>query len=113
MKKILKSLIEGYTTVFIIVDALDECRDYDFNDELRALRQTASLMIFSRRISRIEREFQDCLQLEVNVQSAEEIKSYVAHRSDDPKFSLRHLIQEDQLLADEIVSTTVANANGM
>ena len=84
VKKLLKLLIGSYTTVFIIVDTLDESRDHGFYDELRALRQTASLVEFSRRNSRIEREYQDCLQLEANLHSAEDIKSYVAHRIDDP-----------------------------
>jgi hypothetical protein len=69
ISEILKSETGRYSKIFVVVDALDECAEdkgsrESLLNELRKLQPIASLMVTSRFIDSIAREFEGMLQLE-------------------------------------------------
>jgi len=80
----LQSIFSAYITIFIIVDALDECSDRDGTrgqliDKLHELqtRKDVRLLFTSRFMPEITRKFQSNLTLEVRA-SEEDVKRFVA-----------------------------------
>jgi hypothetical protein len=80
----LKSVVSKFLTIFVVVDALDECADGDgtrrrFLSQLQALQAGTDLrlMITSRFIFDIVAEFREALALEVRA-SDEDVKRFVA-----------------------------------
>jgi hypothetical protein len=82
----LQSVIKDYSSVYLVVDALDECLDKDgtrsrFLAKIRALQREATtdlrLMVTSRFIPEIEEKFEGESKLEVRA-SDEDVKQFVA-----------------------------------
>jgi Cdc6-like AAA superfamily ATPase len=99
----LQSVCSDYTTVYIIVDALDECTDKDGNrgrliDKLRELQATTDvrLLFTSRSIPDITQKFEPNPMLEVRARE-EDVRRFVAcQMSRLPKYEeqLKSAIQD-------------------
>lgn len=112
---ILQIEILRFSKAFIIVDALDECSENDgvwgFLPELRKLLPTVHLLVTSRHITAIEREFERTMSLEIRAADGD-IKNYVTKEIDKQPQLLRH-IAADPRLRTEIIETIVKKAEGM
>ncbi|KAF1991001.1 purine and uridine phosphorylase [Aulographum hederae CBS 113979] len=109
----LRSTCSSYTTVYIIIDALDEClkedREYliDVLRDLQASRNVR-LMYTSRFIPNITHTFQSVLQIEVRA-SEEDIRRFVAGQI--PR--LPKCIKGDKELRHTVQTQIVEAVNGM
>lgn len=112
----LRSVIGSYSKTFIVVDALDECTEEsgirsDLLKQLRSLPGNVNLMITSRYLSAIEREFEGDMRLDIHA-TREDVARYVNGRIPQEHRLLRH-VEADPTLQDAIVDTIVNNAKGM
>jgi hypothetical protein len=113
--RILQSVCSDYTTVYIIVDALDECADGDgargqLIDKLRELqaRTDVRLLFTSRFIPEITQKFQSNLILEVRA-SEEDARRFVAGQI--PR--LPNCIRRDDELRRTVENEIVKAVDGM
>ena len=111
LTRALESEIEMYSKVFIIVDALDECREDDGTranllQALRSLAGTVNLMVTSRDLPSIAREFQRTKRLDIRANDSD-VQRYIEGRI--ARASRRHLIA----LRECILNTIVENVKGM
>jgi Cdc6-like AAA superfamily ATPase len=113
--RILQSICSSYTTVYIIVDALDECADRDGTrgrliDKLRELqaRTDVRLLFTSRSIPEITQKFQSNLILEVRA-SEEDARRFVAGQI--PR--LPNCIRRDDELRLTVENEIVKAVDGM
>ena len=96
--------------VFIIVDALDECREDDATralllQVLRSLPLQVNLMVTSRNLPSIGRDFEGAKRLHIRAKD-DDMKVYIEGRI---AFGPRHL----KNLQEAIVNKIVKNAKGM
>ena len=112
---VLRDVIAHYPVVYIVIDALDECRDSDGTrrqilSKIRDLqaREDVRLMATSRFIPEIEDEFRGALSLEVRA-SNKDVKRFVAGQT----YRLPSRIQRDLVLQNLIQEKIVEAADGM
>jgi hypothetical protein len=79
--------------------------------ELRALRPTINLMVTSRFIDNIAREFKGVTQLEISA-SVDDIQAYVRGRISQENKLLRN-VGKDSALREDIVKSVAGNAEKM
>jgi Cdc6-like AAA superfamily ATPase len=113
--RVLQSVCLNYTTVYIVVDALDECTDRDGTqgrliDKLRELqvKTDVRLLFTSRFIPEITQKFQLNLMLEVRA-SEEDVKRFVAGQM--PR--LPNCIRRDDELKQAVQNKIVEAVDGM
>jgi len=113
--RVLQTVCSNHTTVYIIVDALDECADRDGGrgrliDKLCELqaRTDTRLLFTSRFIPEISQRFQSNLILEVRA-SEEDVRRYVAGQMS----RLPNRIQRDNKLKQTIQNKIVEAVDGM
>jgi len=107
--KALKSEIRMYSKVFIVVDALDECREDDGTraNLLRALRSLGvNLMVTSRDLVSIARDFQETIRLDIRADD-QDVRRYIEGRI--ARAPRRHL----NVLQETIVKKITENVRGM
>ncbi|RYP63304.1 hypothetical protein DL771_009336 [Monosporascus sp. 5C6A] len=110
----LRDVLAHYPTIYIVTDALDECRDSDgrrqFLAKLRELQavQDIRLMATSRSIPEVMNEFREALSLEVQA-SNEDVKRFVAGQT----YRLPKCIQRDPALQDMVQDRIVEVVGGM
>ena len=113
--KLLQLEIRRFSKVFIVVDALDECSENDgirgFFPEVRKLLLSIHLLVTSRHIANIEREFERAIRSGARA-SDEDIKNYLMRQIEGQPQLLRH-IKVDPTLQNAILNTIVQKANGM
>ena len=107
----LTSEIGMYSKAFIIVDALDECREDDATRAnllrvLRSIAGTVNLMVTSRDLVSIAREFQETKRLDICAND-QDVRRYIEGRI--ARTPRRHL----KALQESIVKKIVENARGM
>ena len=110
----LRHEIEALPKVFLIVDALDECSEGTRDlmaAELMDLPQNAYLLVTSRPLPTIERDYEFGARLEIRA-TDEDVQRYVGARVLQSRRMVRH-IEGDMALKTEIIDVLVANANGM
>jgi hypothetical protein len=112
---VLQSVCSNYTTVYIVVDALDECADRDgargrLIDKLRELqaRIDVRLLFTSRFIPEITQKFQLNLILEVRARE-EDVRRFLAGQM--PR--LPNCIQRDEKLKQAVQNKIVEAVDGM
>lgn len=111
----LQDVLANHPAVYIVIDALDECRDSDGTrrqllsklQDLQA-RGDVRLMVTSRFIPGILDEFRGALQLEVRA-SSEDVKRFVAGQT----YRLPRCIQRDLTLQDLIQRKIAEAVDGM
>lgn len=112
---LLKAECRSLSTLFVVVDALDECVDetkHEILKELQNLRPKLRLIMTSRpSIMNITDYFEDAVSLEIRP-SNEDIKTYLEERL-QKESKLRKYIQEDPSLHNDIIKAIVDKADGM
>lgn len=111
----LRDVLAHYSTVYIVIDALDECKDHDgtrhqFLTKLQDLRvsQDIRLMVTSRFIPEIMDAFKDSPRLEVQA-SNDDVKHFVAGQT----YRLSRCIQKSSALQEMVQDKIVEAADGM
>ena len=104
------SEIQTYYKVFVVVDALDECCEDDATramllEVLRSLPRQVNLMVTSRNLPSIGRDFEGAKRLHIRAKD-DDIRAYIEGRI---ALGPRHL----KNLQETIVNTIVENAKGM
>ena len=105
----LKLMLGGYSSAFIVVDALDEC---DYNEIICALRPLflhANWMVTSRPKSEIKNQFTEAISLEVRARG-DDVARYLKDRLAQPT-RLRILTEGDDSLEDEIIRAITAKCD--
>ena len=115
ISRTLQSVAAIYSTVFIVVDALDECQvsngcRHRFLAELFNLQVKcgANLFVTSRPISRIEKEFEGNTKLEIRA-SKEDVQRYL----EGHMFLLPGFVNQNPELQKEIKTRIVKAIDGM
>jgi hypothetical protein len=113
--KALQSVLANFSTVHVVVDALDECRDSDgtrrqFLAQLQNLQAVTDLrlMVTSRNIPDIVDKFRGALELEVRA-SDEDVRRFVAGQI----YRLPKCIQRDPALENMVQNKVAEAVDGM
>lgn len=107
----LQSVIIKYSSVYIVVDALDECSNRNqFLAQLRDLQSKTGvrLMVTSRVLPDIEHEFSAALRLDIWATDAD-VKQFVAGQTD----RLPNCIKRDKLLQKMVQKKIMEGVGGM
>jgi Cdc6-like AAA superfamily ATPase len=111
----LQSVLAEFSTMYVVVDALDECPNrngtrHQFLTQLRALQAEADvrLMFTSRSDPKIVDEFREALTLEVRA-SDEDVRRFVAGQM----YRLPNCIQRDAGLQDMVQEKITNAVDGM
>ena len=122
LKLVLENILGEVSNVFLVLDALDECRERDGPDELLELikeicgreKSDVRLLVTSRRERDIEDAILPLATCSICIQSAlveADIKTYISNRmTNDPR--LKRLSGNTEV-REEIMTTLVTGANGM
>lgn len=113
---LLQSEVLGFSKVFIVVDALDECAEsngtrMNFLTKIRRLLPDVHLLITSRHIPSIERELERAAHVEIRA-SNEDVARYLGGRIGREHRLVRH-VRADPALQKTIINTIVEKAKGM
>jgi ankyrin repeat domain-containing protein 50 len=114
---LLKTEIETYTHVFIVVDALDECFpeqvQADLLETIQSLVVTphAKAMVTSRHIPSIESAIHADIMLEI-MATETDVRSHAKARIYSNN-TLKRLITKSPSMEEKIISTVVEKAQGM
>ena len=113
---LLNQVVSDFSTVFFVIDALDESREDDGTrntliTKLREILPNARFLYTSRRLTEIERQFDGCLHLEIRATN-EDIRLHLESRiSEEPRIS-KHIAADPSLL-QLILDTVVGKSDGM
>ena len=112
---VLQSVLADYSTVYVVIDALDECQDSDgtrhqFLNQLQALQSEwdMRLMITSRFIPDIISRFSEALVLEVRAHE-QDVRSFVSSQVG----RMPRCIQRDPELQNSMQESIAAAVDGM
>ena len=111
---VLQSEIRHYSKVYIVVDALDECRERDQRDLITTLQSLAgniNMMVTSRILPSIQQLFQDAKRLDIRANN-DDVRRYIEGRIPHENRLARH-VGKDRSLQETIVNKIVANVKGM
>ena len=113
----LKELLEGFTQVFIVIDALDECMAFDqlFEAITTILGWQTSkchLLVTSRREERILITMQECTPVEIQL-SADLIESDITSYIHFAVGNVHKLKRWDPTVQEQVKETLISGANGM
>lgn len=116
VSNVLQSELSRYSKVFVVIDALDEFSAGDqfqaaLLTELRALQPVVNLLVTSRFVDNIKRQFGGMPMLEISA-SPEDVQTYVVNRITQSERLSRH-VSKDTALREEIIQTVVGNAQKM
>ena len=113
---LLQSKALGYSRLFVVIDALDECMDNSTREsllyEVKKLEPKLHLLVTARsHIMNLKENFPDAALLEIQATGGD-IEMYVQERI-KTEASLRNHVKQDQELAQTIVTTITQRVNGM
>ncbi|KAJ7742082.1 ankyrin repeat-containing domain protein [Mycena metata] len=112
---VLNSSLEEFSQVFIIVDAMDECPDFQRKvllKQLAALGSNVNLMITSRpNISADSSSFSNLVVLDIQA-AAGDIQAYINAQIESSPYLPKH-IQRRPELREEILTKVIDTADGM
>jgi hypothetical protein len=116
LSKLLQLEVRHLLNAFVIVDALDECSESNrtresFLTEIRKLQPSIHLLITSRHISTIEREFEKAARVEIRAND-EDVGRYLECQIESDGRLVR-LVKADPSLKATIVNTIVEDTKGM
>ena len=114
--QLLHKVARMFSQAFLLVDALDECKEDDgarkrFLAALRELSTSFRIVVTSRWIPAIESEFSEALKLEIRADS-KDVEEYVRSRIATAPRLMRHL-EADPILESMISRKIVENCHGM
>lgn len=111
-----QSAVRGFSNVFIVIDALDECSETNgtrqgFLAEIRKVESQIHLLVTSRHSTIIAREFEKAARLEIRASNAD-VKKYLEGRiMTEPQFACH--VKGDLALQNTIIETIVQKVEGM
>jgi hypothetical protein len=113
---LLKSEARRFSKVFMVIDALDECSEssgtrMSFLTEIQKLQPSIHLLVTSRYIPPIDREFEKASHVEIRA-SDDDIRRYIESRIERERRLLRH-VQADPGMRETIINTIVEKAKVM
>ena len=116
LSDLLQIVVRGFSRVFIIIDALDECSEANsvreaLVTENRKLLPHISLFVTSRHIPSIQSSLSDAISLEIEPDDLD-IKNYLQQRLENWK-SLQSYIRKDANLKDMIIDKLVIKVGKM
>lgn len=108
-----KHIVASYATIYVVVDALDECSDSTrplFLDHLRDLQTDSDirLMATSRLIPDIGDQFKEALRLEVRATNAD-VRRFISGRM----YQMPRCIRQDPSLQNGVKAELVRSVDGM
>lgn len=112
----LRSVSSTFTDVFVLVDALDECKEQggtraEFISALQEMRSCVHLLVTSRRLNDIQSGFHEDLHLEITA-SDQCVADYVRLRmASTPR--LQRQLKKDPVLEEALVQTVAEKCHGM
>lgn len=114
--RLLRSQVEKFDAVFIIIDALDECPERDqtrksFLAEVRALLPKVSLMVTSRNMPSIENMFKHDMRLEIRAQDRD-IRRFIKSQMEQ-RDELVDLLEGHNDVRSSITEMVLEKTNGM
>jgi hypothetical protein len=104
----------GTSTVFLVVDALDECLERDQEIlilELKSLASDLHLMVTSRPLPLIEQLFQGAIHLEIRA-TDDDVQKYIRSRILRER-RLKVHVAKDKELQNNVEDKVMANVRGM
>jgi hypothetical protein len=109
----LDHVLSHYLTVYIVIDALDECQDSTRRQLVAKLRNLQTgrdvrLLVTSRSMPEIESDYEAALRLEVQA-TKEDVKRFVAGRI----CQLSMAIRRDTVLQELVQEKVAEAADGM
>lgn len=110
----LSSLIETYSDVFFVIDALDECTDeirWGLIEKLRACQPKTCLLITSRFLDSIDEELEDFERLEIKANRAD-LELFIDHHIHKNK-NLRRIVERSPGMRIDIKEAVVKTAEDM
>ena len=113
---LLRSQVEGFDELFIVIDALDECPEQDqtrksFLAQVRALPPKARLMVTSRNVPVIERMFKNDMCIEIRAQDQDIMTFINSQMEQQDEFA--DLLEDHEEVRSDITATVLDKANGM
>jgi len=113
---LLKQELNPSTTVFVVIDALDECPERDgrrseFLDEIAKFPENVRTLITSRYSQRIEESFKDVAHIEIRATDGD-VKRYIVARIPRERILARH-VRSKAALMDKITETVIESSQGM
>lgn len=116
LSKLLQLEIHRLSKVFIVIDALNECPEGNgtrdsFVAEIRKFQPIIYLLVTSRHISTIEREFEKAAWVEIHATN-KDIGRYIKSRIKGDRQLIRH-IQKEPALQSTIINTIIEKTKGM
>ena len=114
--RLLRSQVEKFEKVFIVIDALDECPERDktrknFLAEIRSLLPKISLMVTSRNMPSIEMMFKHDTRLEIRAQD-QDVEKFISSQMEQRE-ELVDLLDGHNEVRSSIVATILEKTNGM
>lgn len=115
--RFLQNKVMGFSLVYIIVDALDECAGTEdtqsrLASDLHNLPKHVKLLFTSRYTIGVEEDLGPVPRLEIRA-SDEDIKRYIEGRVGSEHSRLQKHIRTDPDLLEEIIDKVVGNCKGM
>ena len=116
VSRLLRSQVERFDVVFIVIDALDECPEFDqirksFLTEVRRLLPRIRLMVTSRQLPSIEGAFKLDTRLEIRAQD-QDVRKFIQSQMGQRDELVDILEGHDDLQAS-ITTILVEKTNGM
>lgn len=111
---LVQSLIDRSPKVFLIIDAFDECSEECRNlllADFQYLQAELNILITSRTLPNVERQFSNAMRLEVQATS-DDISHYIQDRIAGSE-RIQALAKRDENLCELISTTLSAKAGGM
>ncbi|KAL7795634.1 hypothetical protein V8C43DRAFT_279577 [Trichoderma afarasin] len=120
IKTLLKHMVDSYSRVFILIDALDECQGSDgcranLLTDMFFLRDESKVNIFatSRLIPEIMDEFEACKRMEIRA-TEDDVRTYVRGQLDGGNLEhLPSLVKQKPRLKEEIIKGISDAVDGM
>ena len=115
--ELLADVALGFSSLFLVIDALDECDSIDgirtslVSSIRKKLHGGAHILCTSRPLGDIESLFKDCPQLEIRA-SERDIRCYVSSRLMSESRLVKHVAADAEIL-NTILDTIVARSDGM
>ena len=114
--RLLRSQVEEFEEVFIVIDALDECPERDqtrksFLTEIRGLLPKVNLMVTSRNMPSIEIMFKHDTRLEIRAHD-QDVRNFVNSQMEQ-RDELVDLLEGHNDVRSSITATVLEKTNGM
>ncbi|KAI4260459.1 MAG: hypothetical protein L6R42_004057, partial [Xanthoria sp. 1 TBL-2021] len=112
--KVLDSTVHEFDTVYLVIDALDECSEQvrdRFLTQMDALPVNTRRLVTTRHVDSIVNRYYDCPKIEIRATDVD-LKNYITSRIASSNRLMRH-VREDPVLERAICEKVTSKADGM